>query len=587
MRHRALLVYPEYPPSFWSLQFVIDLAGKKALNPPLGLATIAAMFPPRYELRLVDLNVGSLTDSDLEWADVVFTSSMIVQRASLADVIERCNRARVPVVAGGPHPTSFHDEIEGVDHFVLDEVEDTLPGFLADLERGIAKRVYRAPAKPDVTRTPAPRFDLLDLDAYHMMSVQFSRGCPFDCEFCDITKLFGRTPRTKTPEQMLREFDALYRLGWRGNLFIVDDNFIGNQRKAMELLPVLAKWQREHGFPFNLFTEATVNLSRKEKLMDAMIEAGFVYVFLGIETPNPEALRKMKKGQNTSRREDEYLLKAVRRIQHRGLAVTAGFIVGADGDGEEMFDAQIDFIQRAGIPVAMIGLLTALKGTDLYMRLEREGRLRAEDYNGRGDAISLNFEPELEAGRLIAGYRRVLATLYDPTLENYFETCLTMLREVAPNPHLGRSTHFAGDLSHEGVLATWLSAAKLFSRFLHSRKGPAFVRFLAAAARLDLRLLPEAAVLAALGYHFEQVSRQYFAVHDFKADLASELASLRTGVVGGTIETTDVRELLSRAERRSRAIHPDFRPQAEDALASSRAAVAMRSPEELEGVAAR
>ena len=341
---RVLLVYPDMPPSFWSMKFAMEFHGRKALLPPLGLLTVAAMLPDGYDARLVDLNVRPLEDADLAWADLVMISAMMVQGASMRDVVRRCNRAGVRVVAGGPYPTSFHDELEGVDHPVLDEVEDTLPGFLRDLEAGVAKPVYRAPEKPDVTRAPIPRFDLLDLDAYHMMSLQFSRGCPFDCEFCDITKLFGRTPRTKTPEQMVDEFEALWQAGWRGGVFLVDDNFIGNQRKAMELLPAVARWQRARGYPFSLITEATVNLARNERLMDAMLEAGFEWVFLGIETPNPEALRKMKKMQNTRRRQDDYLLSAVRAIQHRGLAVSGGFIIGADGDGEESFDAQIDFI---------------------------------------------------------------------------------------------------------------------------------------------------------------------------------------------------------------------------------------------------
>ena len=583
MRRHALLVYPEYPPSFWSFKFVIDLAGKTAFAPPLGLVTIAAMLPSRYDVRLVDLNVAPLEDSDLDWADVVFTSTMIVQRDSLRAVIERCNRAGVPVVAGGPHPTSFQDEIEGVDHFVLDEVEDLLPEFLADLERGVAKPVYRAPGKPDVTRTPVPRFDLLEFDAYHTMSVQFSRGCPFDCEFCDITKLFGRTPRTKTPNQMLAEFESLYRLGWRGNVFVVDDNFIGNQRKAMELLPAIAEWQRARGYPFTLFTEATVNLSRKEALMDAMLAAGFVHVFLGIETPNPDALRKMKKIQNTSRREDDYLLAAVRRIQHKGLAVTGGFILGADGDEEGMFDAQIEFIRKAGIPVAMIGLLTALRGTDLWARLEREGRLRAEDSNGGGGAVALNFEPEMDAEALITGYRRVLTTLYDPALDNYFETCLTMLEHVAPNPNLGRSTHFAGDMAHEGWGPTMLSTSKMLYRLLCSRKGPAFLRFFAKVARRDPRRLPEAGVLAAMGYHFEKVASQQLAVHDFKEVLRSELDTFRDAAAAGRAGERQVRNLLSRLRARYRSIHPDFRPEVEEALESFRVTVGARPGDRLHG----
>ena len=283
----ALLVYPRQPPTYWGANFALDIVGVQSTFPPLGLLTIAAMFPPEYELRVVDMNVTSLEDSDLEWADMVFTSTMIVQRTSLEDVIERCNRAGIPVVAGGPHPTTFHDEIDGVSHFVLDEAEENFPEFLRDLANGTAKAMYREPRKPDVTRTPVPRFDLIDMKSYYSMGVQFSRGCPFDCEFCDIIKLYGQVPRTKTPDQIVEEFDFLYRLGWRGPVFLVDDNFIGNKREAMKLLPVIAEWQKARGYPFTLSTEASVNLARMGKLMDVMIEAGFDTVFLGIETPTP------------------------------------------------------------------------------------------------------------------------------------------------------------------------------------------------------------------------------------------------------------------------------------------------------------
>lgn len=290
-------------------------------------------------------------------------------------MIGRCNRLGVQVVAGGPHPTTFHAEIEGVDYFVLDEVEETFPEFLRELAKGTVKSMYREPRKPDVTQTPVPRFDLIDLNQYHSMCVQFSRGCPFNCEFCDITKLYGRIPRTKLPEQVIQEFDSLYQLGWRGQLFLVDDNFIGNKREAIKLLPVLADWQKTHGYPFALCTEASVNLAKMDKLMDLMIEAGFHTVFLGIETPNPKAFLKTKKMQNTSKREEDFLFNAVRKIQHKGMQVQGGFILGLDDDDENVFDTQIDFIQEVGIPAAPIYMLTALKGTDMYSRLKSENRL--------------------------------------------------------------------------------------------------------------------------------------------------------------------------------------------------------------------
>ena len=581
-RTHVLLVYPEMPPSFWSMKFAMQFNGRKALLPPLGLVTVAAMLPGGYDVRLVDLNVRPLDDADLAWADLVMISAMMVQRASMRDVVHRCNRAGVRVVAGGPYPTSFHEEIEGVDHLVLDEVEDTLPGFLRDLEAGVAKPVYRAPGKPDVTRAPIPRFDLLDMDAYLMMCLQFSRGCPFDCEFCDITKLFGRTPRTKTPEQMVDELEALHRAGWRGGVFLVDDNFIGNQRKAMELLPAVARWQRAHGYPFSLITEATVNLARKERLMDAMLEAGFEWVFLGIETPNPEALRRMKKTQNTRRRQDDYLLSAVRAIQHRGLAVCGGFIIGADGDGEESFDAQIDFIMTAGIPVALVSLLTVLKGTDLWDRLRREGRLLDIECNGVSGAVELNFKPELEPEILLDGYRRVLKTLYDPTQVSYYERCLTMMRHTKANPHLGRPSHFAGRVMQEGWGTLLSQTAKVLYRTLCSRKGPAFAKFLARVIRQDPRLIPDALTLAAMGHHFEQMTEQLLAVHDFNRYVGSELEALREGRAaggasrhghGGRPRERQAQALSARIQARYEAIHEDFRVMAEGALRAFQVAV--------------
>ena len=402
----ALLVYPRQPPTYWGANFALDILGVKSAFPPLGLLTVAAMFPPEYTLRVVDMNVTPLEDSDLEWADMVFTSTMIVQRTSLEDVIARCNRAGIPVVAGGPHPTTFHDEIEGVTHFVLDEAEEVFPEFLRDLANGTAKAMYREPRKPDVTRTPVPRFDLVDMKSYWSMGVQFSRGCPFDCEFCDIIKLYGQVPRTKTPDQIIEEFDSLYRLGWRGSVFLVDDNFIGNKREAMKLLPVIAEWQKARGYPFALHTEASVNLARMGKLMDVMVEAGFDTVFLGIETPNPKALLKTKKPQNTNKRDDNYLFNAVRRIQGKGIQVQGGFILGLDGDDEGVFDAMIEFIREAGIPVAPIYLLTALKGTDMYERLKRENRL--VDVPIGTNATILNFRTEMDRRTLIEGYTRLL-----------------------------------------------------------------------------------------------------------------------------------------------------------------------------------
>ena len=544
----ALLVYPEHPPTYWGANFALEIVGIKAAFPPLGLLTIASMFPPQYALRVVDMNVTPLEDSDLEWADMVFTSTMIVQRFSLQSVIERCKQAGLPVVAGGPHPTTFHDEIQGVDYFVLDEAEEIFPRFLQDLENGTAKAIYREPRKPDVTKTPIPRFDLIDMKNYHSMGVQFSRGCPFDCEFCDITKLYGRVPRTKTPDQLVDEFELLYRLGWRGQIFLVDDNFIGNKRDAMNLLPVLARWQKAHGYPFTLFTEASVNLSRMNALMDAMIDAGFDTVFLGIETPNPKALLKTKKPQNVSKREENFLFNAVRKIQGKGMQVQGGFILGLDDDDEGVFDAQIDFIQAVGIPMAPIYLLTAVKGTDLYNRLKSENRILEVSIGG--NATTLNFKPEMDPRILIEGYRRVTATLYDPTLENYFKRCLKLFEHLKPVPHL---------LKPRSKNAIFLDLMGVRGK-LSANQVPAYMDFIAKVSRDHPKMLSKAISLAAMGYHFEKITCQQNAIHGFKEFLSAELEMFKEARFQDREATRDLRRaLFRRVQARYESIPDDLR----------------------------
>ncbi len=570
----ALLVYPEHPPTFWGANHALEMAGAKAAYPPLGLLTIAAMFPADYELRVVDMNVRALHGADLEWADLVFTSTMITQQLSLQAVVQRCNDHGVPVVSGGPHPTTFHEDIVGVDHFVLGETEEIFAEFVRDLESGTARSIYREPRKPDVTQTPVPRFDLIDMKNYANMSVQFSRGCPFDCEFCDIIKLYGRVPRTKLPEQVVAELDTLYRLGWRGRVFLVDDNFIGNKREAMKLLPALAEWQKTRRYPFTLSTEASANLARIDELMDTMIEAGFNTVFVGIESPNPETLLKTKKPQNTSKTEENYLFNAVRKIQQHGMHVQGGFILGLDGDDEGVFDAQIEFIQEAGIPVAPVHLLTALKGTDMYERFKSENRLLETPIGT--NAMVLNFKPELEHKTLIEGYKRVIATLYDPTLEKYFERCLTLFRHLKPVRHLRKPR------SKSEIDAAFMGVR----RRLSTRQLPAYSKFIGEVSKDYPRMLPDAIYLAALGHHFEKIARQQIAIHDFLSFLRCELETLEEAVWG---HASDVEELSSRrqasferAQRRYESIPAEFRYQGdglEDVLETFRRTVDSRPPE--------
>ena len=569
----ALLLYPKHPPTYWGNNYSLDIMGIKSTHPPLGLLTVAAMFPSRYNLRVIDLNVNSLADADLKWADLVFTSSMIVQRPSLEQVVERCNRAQVPVVAGGPHPTTFHEEMEGIDHFVLDEVEEIFPVFLRDLETGTAKPVYRAPRKPDVTLTPVPRFDLIDMNEYYSMSLQFSRGCPFDCEFCDITKLYGRVSRTKSPEQMVAEFDHLYELGWRGPLFLVDDNFIGNKREVSRLLPVIAEWQKEHRYPYTLSTEATVNLVRMNDLMDVMIEAGFEAVFLGIETPNPQALKKMKKPQNIDMRDDNYLFTAVRKIQKKGMQVQGGFILGLDDDDENAFDAQIKFIQAAGIPISLIGLLAALKGTNLWDRLERENRLLNKPVEVDGTA--LNFKPQMDPGALVKGYLRVIGTIYDATLENYFDRCLTLFDNLNPVPHIYKP--MGNHLLLAGIM-------RIRRRLTPEQLRP-FSRYIAKVAKDHPRFLPLAIRLAGMGHHCEKFTRQQTVLRGFKEYLKSELASFNeAGWESDSapgMEDEFRQEVLKRANARRKAIPDEFRYSGDgisEALAGFQYALSSEAP---------
>ena len=570
----ALLVYPEQPPTFWGADHALEMSGVKATFPPLGLLTIAAMFPPYYALRVVDMNVTTLHDADLEWADLAFTSTMIPQHLSLRTVIERCNDAGVPVVAGGPHPTTFHEDIPGVDHFVLGEVEEIFSEFLRDLEDGKARAIYRESRKPDVTRTPVPRFDLVDTKNYAMMCVQFSRGCPFDCEFCDIIKLYGRVPRTKSPEQVVAELDSLYRLGWRGPVFLVDDNFIGNKRDAMNLLPAIAEWQDARGYPLTLCTEASANLALMNELMDAMIEAGFDTVFVGIETPNPKALLKTKKAQNTSKNQDNYLFSAVRKIQQHGMQVQGGFILGLDSDDEGVFDAQIEFIQGTGIPVAPIYLLTALKGTDMYERMKSENRLLETPIGT--NAMVLNFKTELEYKTLIEGYKRVIATLYDPTLEKYFERCLTLFRHLRPVRHLRKPR------SKSEIDAAFMGVRRRLSAW----QVPAYTKFIGKVSKDNPRMLLDAIYLAAMGHHFEKIARQQIAIHDFLSFLRGEMETLEEAVwgrVSGVEELNSRRQAsFERAQRRYASIPDEFRYRGdglEDALQSFRRALDSRANE--------
>ncbi len=409
---RVLLVYPKFPRTFWSYEKVLELVDRKVLLPPLGLVTVAAILPQEWEFKLVDQNVRSVTESEWEWADLVILSAMIVQKDDMKDLIKKAHYHHKPVLVGGPYPTAMPEEMReaGADFLVLDEGEITLPLFVEAWQQGDRSGEFRSGGvKPDVTTTPVPRFDLLDLNAYDSMSIQFSRGCPFQCEFCDIIVLYGRKPRTKTPDQLIKELDYLYNLGWRRSVFMVDDNFIGNKRNVKLLLPALQKWQEERNYPFALTTEASVDLAQDQELLDMMVACRFEAVFLGIETPDGDSLSLTKKYQNTR----DSLSDSVDQITAKGIRVMAGFIIGFDNEAPGAGDRIVAFVEKTGIPSAMFGMLQALPGTALWFRLEKEGRLLSNNVGGNQTHL-MNFVPTRPIEQIAKEYVNAFTYLYEP-----------------------------------------------------------------------------------------------------------------------------------------------------------------------------
>ncbi len=423
---KILLVYPQYPDTFWSFKYALKFISKKATLPPLGLLTVAAMLPAEWEKRLVDKNIEALRNEDLLWADYVFLSAMSIQKESAKKVISRCKALGVKVVAGGPLFTASHEEFGDVDHFVLNEAEITLPPFVEDLKKGKAERLYTSSQWADIRTTPVPLWDLVKMKKYASMNIQYSRGCPFDCEFCNITVLYGRVPRTKDAERVVAELESLYARGWKSGVFFVDDNFIGNKGKLKkEILPVIIEWMERKKHPFALYTEASINLADDEELMRMMVRAGFDTVFIGIESPNEESLAECGKMQNKNRD----LTACVKKIQQFGLEVQAGFIVGFDSDPAAIFDRLIKFIQESGIVTAMVGLLNAPHGTKLYHRLQKEGRL-LNAATGDNTDFSINFIPRMNSEVLISGYQKIVHTIYSP--KHYYARVKRFLKEYKP-----------------------------------------------------------------------------------------------------------------------------------------------------------
>ncbi len=444
----VLLVYPEFPTTYWGFQHSLAIVGKRATLPPLGLISVAALLPGAWEVRLVDLNVTTLGADDLRWADVVLSSGMLVQEPSMHAIVARARELGRRTVIGGPACTTSPERFDDADFLFLGEAEGRVDALVAAVEgRSTEGRVLRAPAaRPSLHEVPVPRFDLLDVQQYRSMCIQTSRGCPFTCEFCDIIEIFGRVPRVKQPEQVVAELDALRRLGYRGEVFIVDDNFIGNKKAVRPILSEIASWQRQAGFPFTFYTEASLNLAKDDRLIEAMHAANFTSVFIGIETPDAEALKKTGKKQNVG----IDIRTALEKLTRSGLEVMAGFIVGFDGDRAESFEAQRELLRDAPLPLAMTGLLTALPGTALWRRLEREGRLRA---HSDGDAFARpNFVPTMQERELVAGYAKLLADLYAP--ESYFGRSAALVDRIGPPAN-------AGPLLIEDVLIALRSVVRL------------------------------------------------------------------------------------------------------------------------------
>ncbi|MBS3751281.1 MAG: B12-binding domain-containing radical SAM protein [Anaerolineales bacterium] len=422
---KILLIYPEFPDTFWSFKHALKFIKKKASLPPLGLLTVGALLPTTWKKRLLDLNVHKLTDKNLAWADYVFLSAMTVQRKASERIISRCKQANIPIVAGGPLFTMDYEEFDAVDHFILNEAEITLPSFLEDLAKGTPKRLYTTDEYADMRVTPPPLWPLLNLDDYSGMAVQFSRGCPYNCDFCNVTALLGHRPRIKSAQQIIKELDELHTLGWRGSVFFVDDNFIGNRRYLKkDLLPALIRWRKgKLGFTFH--TEASINLADDDELIDLMTQAGFTKVFIGIETPDEESLAECSKGQNTNRN----MVEDVKHLQHSGLEVQGGFIVGFDSDTSSIFQRQIDFIQQSGIVTAMVGLLQAPPGTKLFKRLKAENRLLGHMSGDNVDG-STNIIPLMGLEKLAQGYQYLMENIYSP--HHYYQRVKTFLKEYQP-----------------------------------------------------------------------------------------------------------------------------------------------------------
>jgi len=492
----ALLVYPQFPDTYWSFKHALKFVGKRAAQPPLGLMTVAALLPSAWKKRLVDTNVERLTDRDLAWADVVLLSGMHIQRPSLDTILARCRARGLPTVVGGPIASSLSRAELQADHVVIGEAEELIAGLARDLEQGTAKPVYHAAERPEMALSPLPDLSLIKMKRYSTMAVQYSRGCPFNCEFCDIIEIYGRRPRTKAVAQVLAELDQLRAAGWRESVFIVDDNFIGNKARAKELCAALAEWRAQYKVSFDFNTEASLNLADDPELMRLMKEAGFNSVFLGIETPDESGLIASQKLQNTRRS----MLESIATIQSYGMQVMGGFILGFDTDREDIFDRMVEFIEKSGIPIAMVGLLQAMPGTQLFRRLGREGRI-VDEGGGDNTCDRLNFLPHMDAAKLVEGYRSVLKRIYNSAA--YYERVKLYLSRTQPKAGERNSRQKWVTRANVRAFITSIVRQGVFSRQRWS-----YWKFLLTVATRYRHCVGAAMTLAVMGYHFQVITRQ-------------------------------------------------------------------------------
>ena len=488
---KVLMIYPKYPDTYWSFKHALKFISKKASVPPLGLITVSAMLPGNWQKKLIDLNVEELKNKDLEWADYVFLSGMYVQKHSVAEILESTKKYPVKVIAGGPLFTQDYEDYPQIDHFVLNEAEITLPLFLSDIENGkLPKRIYRTDKYADLTLSPVPDYHLLNLKAYASMDLQVSRGCPFSCNFCEITALLGHKVRLKDKEQIINELETLYNLNWRGAVAIVDDNFIGNKKFIKnELLPSMTEWMRLHKNPFNFNAQTSINLADDDKLLTMMREAGFTSTFIGIETPVEESLQNCHKAQN----ENRDMLENVKQIQKAGLQVSGGFIVGFDSDTSTVFQRQIDFIQKSGIVSAMVGLLNAPKNTKLYKKMQDENRLTV-DATGSNTDFTMNFIPKMDNQKLQDGYRHIINNIYK---ENpYYKRVRELFKNYKP------VKIYKNNIDFSQIKAFFKS---IFILGILNRGRLEYWKFMVWTIVNKPKLLVDAITFSVYGYHFRSV----------------------------------------------------------------------------------